>query len=262
MNNKPIGVIDSGIGGLSVLTHLIADMKHESFIYFADSAFCPYGQKKYDEIRQRLKKIVDFLIKTHDTKTIVVACNTATAAAIDFLRENYTIPFIGMEPAIKPAALSTKNNTIGVLATEGTFNGRLFKTTCQKFANNIKINVQAGNGLVELIEKGQIDGTEIETLLYKYITPMVHENADLIVLGCTHFPFLIQTINKLFPQLKLIDPAPAVSKQTFNIIKQNNILGNTKQKETIFYTSGITSRLNAFLLKNMNIKSESIHITI
>lgn len=262
MTNNPIGVIDSGVGGLSVLKHLLADMQRESFVYFADNSFCPYGQKKFEEIRQRLKKIVDFLINTYNVKTVVVACNTATAASIDFLRESYSIPFVGMEPAIKPAALSTKSKVIGVLATEGTFNGRLFKQTYEKFTSGVKVNIQAGNGLVELIEKGEIEGNEIEKLLVKYISPMISENADLIVLGCTHFPFLQKTINKLFPQIELIDPAPAVSKQTLNILSKYDILGNTNQKETIFLTTGSVSQFDSFLSKQMNINVKSKHITI
>ncbi|HOG19929.1 MAG TPA: glutamate racemase [Salinivirgaceae bacterium] len=262
MTDDPVGVIDSGMGGLSVLRHLITDMQQESFVYFADSSFCPYGQKEFKEIRQRLKKIVDFLIETYSVKTVVVACNTATAASIDFLRESYTIPFVGMEPAIKPAALSTKSKVIGVLATEGTFNGRLFKQTREKFTSGIKVNIQAGNGLVELIESGITEGSEIEKLLIKYISPMINENADLIVLGCTHFPFLQKTINKLFPQIELIDPAPAVSKQTLNILSKYGILGNKNQKETIFLTTGNTSQFDLFLSKQMNISAKSKHVTI
>ena len=127
MSNNPIGVIDSGFGGLSVLRHLLVDLPHESFVYFADSAFCPYGKRSFEEIQTRMSLIVEYLLSVHETKVIVVACNTATAAAIDVLRTKYSVPFIGMEPAKKPAALNTKTGVVGVLATEGTFNGRLFK---------------------------------------------------------------------------------------------------------------------------------------
>lgn len=258
MNNSPIGVIDSGIGGLSVLKYLLATHENEHFVYFADSAYCPYGRKEYHELQHRVIKIVDFLINKHNVKLVVVACNTATAAAIDTLRATFKIPFVGMEPAIKPAALSTISKVIGVLATEGTFNGRLFKETTERFASEIKVIVQAGNGLVELIERDETDGEEIKKLLLRYITPMIEANADLLVLGCTHFPFLETTISQLFPEIELIDPAPAIARQTYNILKQNNILAKQNNSNTIFYTSGNTELFNKFLINKLNIKAQSI----
>jgi glutamate racemase len=262
MNNNPVGVIDSGFGGLSVLRHLIKDLPQETFIYFADSAFCPYGRKTFDEIQKRMVSIVDFLIREHRVKLIVVACNTATAAAIDALREKYNLPFVGMEPAIKPAALSTKSKVVGVLATEGTFNGRLFKQTCEKFASDVKVIIRAGNGLVELIEKGKISGEEIECLLQEYIAPMERENADLLVLGCTHFPFLQGTLEKLFPKIQIIDPAPAVSKQTLNLLHFKNLVSDTKSNENQYYTSGCSDEFDAFLLEMLKIYKKSRHIDL
>ena len=247
-NNKiPIGVIDSGFGGLSVLRHLLVDLPDENFVYFADNDFCPYGRRRFEEIQDRICFIVDYLIREYNVKLIVVACNTATAAAIDLLREKFNIPFIGMEPAIKPAALNTKTGIIGVLATEGTFNGRLFKQTKQKYASDIQVIIKAGNGLVELVEKGITTGNEVEELLYQYITPMVKTGADLLVLGCTHYPFLSETIIKLFPTLQIIDPAPAVSKQTVSVLTTMHIKNKKKKNRSIvLLTSALCEDLQSF----------------
>ena len=236
--NKPVGVIDSGLVGLSVLRHLINDLQSEDFIYFADSSYCPYGKRSFEEIQKRSCLIVDELINNYDVKLIVVACNTITAAAIDLLRAKYSIPFVGMEPAIKPAALNTKTGVIGVLATEGTFNGRLFKETQEKYASDIKVIIRAGNGLVELIEKGITSGNEIESLLNNYIQPMTEQGADLLVLGCTHYPFLTDTVNKMFPNLLIIDPAPAVSRHTVNILKEQCLFNNQNNRKIKIVTTG------------------------
>ncbi len=262
MNSSPIGVIDSGFGGLSVLRYLLSDLPNEDFVYIADSGFCPYGRRSFDEIRQRVFSIVDFLISEHNVKLVVVACNTATAAAIDSLREKYSIPFVGMEPAIKPAALSSKSKVVGVLATEGTFNGRLFKQTCEKFANDVKVVVRAGNGLVELIEDGQTDGEEIDSLLNEYLAPMVEENVDLLVLGCTHFPFLQPAIEHKFPNLRIIDPAPAISKQTINLLAVNEFHSEDKMRICRFFTTGLAEKLDAFVEKMLGMKIKSRQISL
>ncbi|HON17805.1 MAG TPA: glutamate racemase [Salinivirgaceae bacterium] len=203
MGKGSIGIFDSGFGGLSVWRYLVNDIPNKRMVYLADSGYCPYGHRSYDDIRDRTRSIVDFLIDQFSVKIVVVACNTATAAAIDFLRDHYSIPLVGMEPAIKPAALQTQSKVVGVLATEGTFNGRLFRQTSEKYANGIKMLIQPGHGLVEFIEQGITSGNEVESLLQKYISPMVEQGADNLVLGCTHYPFLAPTIEKLFPKLIL-----------------------------------------------------------
>ncbi|MDD2564487.1 MAG: glutamate racemase [Salinivirgaceae bacterium] len=261
-NNAPIGVIDSGLGGLSVLQHLISDIPNESYIYFSDNAYCPYGKKSFAEIQSRVFDIVRFLIDKYNVKLVVVACNTATAAAIDELRANFPIPFVGMEPAIKPAALKTKTGVIGVLATEGTFNGRLFKNTYEKYATEATMIVTAGNNLVEYIEAGIVDGTDIENLLKNYIDPMVTNNADLLVLGCTHFPLLSDTIKTLYPKLNLIDPAPAISKQTLNILKINDIESASTSGNRLFFTSGDPILFNQFLKFHLSISEECQRVDI
>ncbi len=257
-----IGVFDSGLGGLSVFRHLITDLPNAQLIYVADSAYCPYGTRTFEQIQQRTKKIVDFLIETYSVSLVVVACNTATAAAIDFLRSTYTIPFVGIEPAIKPAALKTLSKVIGVLATEGTFNGRLFKQTTERYTNGIKTIIQPGYGLVELVEKGIVAGPEVENLLNQYISPMVEQGADILVLGCTHYPFLSNTIGKLFPNLILIDPAPAVSLRAKTILQEMRLPVNLPSENPIFLTTGDSATMDDFLSMHLSIKAKSKQIKI
>ncbi len=224
----PIGLFDSGIGGLSVWREVVRLLPHERTVYYADTAHCPYGPKTQDEIIARAKHITEWLLEKQ-AKIIVVACNTATAAAIDHLRENYkTTLFVGMEPAVKPAALHSQTGVVGVLATRGTFKGRLYNATTERFAAHIKIIEQPGDGLVELIEAGKIDSTEMNTLLHQYIDPMLTAGVDHIVLGCTHYPFLIPSIQKITGnRVILLDPAPAVALQVKNLLEQNGLLNTS-----------------------------------
>ena len=225
-----IGLFDSGIGGLSVWRELTRLLPFQHTVYYADTAFCPYGQKTQEAIIARAVHITDFLL-AKQAKLIVVACNTATAAAIDYLRKHYDIPFVGMEPAVKPAALLSKSGVVGVLATQGTFKGRLYHETAERFAANTTIIEQCGDGLVELIEAGKIDTPEMDTLLHKYIDPMLAANADYIVLGCTHYPFLISAIRKITGgRVELLDPAPAIAQQVKYLLIQHNLL-NTETLE-------------------------------
>jgi glutamate racemase len=234
-----VGVFDSGVGGITVLTELVKQLPSYSYIYFADTANCPYGPKKKEDIIRLSKTITDFLIR-NGASIIVVACNTATASAIDYLREKFNIPFVGMEPAVKPAALATKTNSIGVLATAGTFNGRLYKETSQKYAANINVNYQVGEGLVELVEQQKANSEEAEKLLKKYVDPMINDNIDHLVLGCTHYPFFIPLLLKLLPNnVSIINPAPAVAKQTMRLINEWGINSGRENKNNIdFYSSG------------------------
>lgn len=244
-DSRPIGIFDSGTGGLSVLQELLKDLPSESFIYFADSANCPYGSRSHDEIVRLSSKIVDFLI-SKNCKVIVVACNTATAAAIDWLRANYKVPFVGMEPAIKPAALNTKTRSIGVLATAGTFKGRLYIETSRKFASDVNVCYQVGEGLVELVENGLNNSPEAERLLLRYIQPMLDCNIDQLVLGCTHYPFFKKLLKVILPNnVVVIDPAPAVSKQVVRIINDNNLTNNQSNGNLVFdfYSSSSTVTL-------------------
>ena len=238
MSKQPIGVFDSGLGGISVLNELVKQMPNESFLYFGDNAFCPYGEKSVNAIQIRSKKITDWMID-RQCKMIVVACNTATAAAIEVLRKSYPIPFIGMEPAVKPAALQTKTNCIGILATKGTFQGRLFKNTSLKFAAHIEVIIQSGDGLVEIVEAGEANSKKAYELLLKYCEPMLRRKADHIVLGCTHYPFLISQLTRVVRhQAKIINPAPAVAKHAAYVLQQLNLLSKTAPSTIGFYSSG------------------------
>jgi glutamate racemase len=251
MNSGTIGIFDSGVGGLSVWQEIVKLLPNEDIIYFADSKNCPYGLKSHDEIIELSIKNTEFLL-SKGCKIIIVACNTATAAAIDILRKKYTVPFIGMEPAVKPAALNTNTGRIGVLATKGTFEGKLFKETSRKYAARIKKIIQIGNGLVELVENGNTQTDKAEELLKKYLNPMINAGVDQIVLGCTHYPFFIPTIKKLIPQnVQIINPAQAVAKQTKSVLMQNNLLSLTaKKSEYLFYTSGNNSVIS-IIIKNI-----------
>jgi glutamate racemase len=252
--NNVIGIFDSGVGGLTVLKELVIALPTHSFIYVADTKNCPYGPKGKDEITRLSAKITEFLI-AKGCSTIVVACNTATAAAIDFLRLNYSIPFVGMEPAVKPAALATITKSIGVLATAGTFNGRLYQETTSKYAKGINVHYQIGEGLVELVEQGKTNTEDAQNLLNKYIEPMLNQNIDHLVLGCTHYPFFIPLLKKILPKnVQIVNPAPAVAKQTARIQEsiessQNNdikIDSCKSSRSTIFYSTGEVT-----ILKNL-----------
>ena len=237
---RPIGIFDSGAGGLSVMHQLVKELPHESFVYFADSANCPYGSKPQEKIIERSSAVTDFLI-SQQCKIIVVACNTATAAAIDWLRDKYDIPFVGMEPAVKPAAINTKTKSIGVLATAGTFKGRLYVETTKKYASDINVCYQVGEGLVELVEQGIFKSHEAEALLIRYLNPMLDSNMDQLVLGCTHYPFFTPLLKELLPAgVAIIDPAPAVAKQTARVLRENKLEGNISNSNpcNALYSSG------------------------
>lgn len=238
-----IGVYDSGVGGLSVLKELERLMSGEDYIYFSDGAWCPYGPREPEFIRKRAFEIASRLI-AEGAEIIVVACNTATAAAISYLREQFDIPFIGMEPAIKPALLHSRSGVVGVLATAGTFKGSLYQSTLDRFSGSVKVIEQIGEGLVETVEKGILDGPEVEDLINRCISPMLAENADHIVLGCTHYPFLQPVIERLAgPSVTIINPAPAVAKQTARILGERRVLATTGRGSREFLSSGDASIL-------------------
>ena len=184
-----IGIFDSGSGGLSVLREIIKILPEEKYAYYADNAFCPYGEKTPEFIRERGRAITDFLLEK-GADIIVVACNTATAAAISYLRNEYPVSFIGMDPAVKPAALSSATGVIGVLATAGTLKGSKYLTTKGLYEDDVKIVERVGKGFVELVERGILEGPEAEATVRESLVPLLEAGADRIVLGCTHYPFL------------------------------------------------------------------------
>ena len=224
ISKNPIGIFDSGIGGTSIWKEIKTLLPNEDTIYLSDSKNAPYGQKTKDAIIDLSIKNTEFLLN-QNCKTIVVACNTATTNAISYLRENYNVPFIGIEPAIKPASLKTKSNVIGILATKGTLNSALFEKTSSLIDSKIKIIEQVGEGLVALIEDGKIDSEEMDLLLTKYITPMLNNKVDCLVLGCTHYPYLISKIKKITgSKITIIDSGEPVSKHVKQTLIRNGIL--------------------------------------
>ena len=187
---------------------------------------------------------------------IVVACNTATTNAIKVLRAKYKVPFIGIEPAIKPAALQTKTNKIGVLATKGTLSSELFLSTSEQFRVSRDIIEVEGKGLVSLIEAGKIEDTK--PLLVEYLKPLISEGVDFVVLGCSHYPFLIPIIQSILPQeIKIIDSGEAVAKQTKNILEQNQLISKNSSSKNVFYTNGNLSLMKGFL-KQIEIKNDTV----
>ncbi len=240
-----IGIFDSGAGGMSVFKEIYKLLPEEEYIYYADNGHCPYGSKSKEYIFERCKYITDLLIKK-GADIIVIACNTATAAAIKKLRKLYStgknpyikekilrlsngkrdrISFIGMEPAIKPASKKTKNGIVGVLATAGTLRSEKYKNTKEKFAKDIKVIDRVGVGFVKLVENETITGLEAEKVVRKSLKDIIKQKADTIVLGCTHFPFLKDIIKELMPPNTLIiDPAPAVAKRTLYIMNKERLI--------------------------------------
>ncbi len=228
--NSPIGIFDSGIGGTSIWKEVVSLLPYENTLYLADSKNAPYGAKSKEKIIALSIKNTEFLLEKN-CKAIIVACNTATTNAIKILRDKYSVPFIGIEPAIKPAALKTKTNTIGILATKGTLNSELFEKTSGKISNQIKIIEQIGEGLVSLIEEGNLNSKTTRILLEKYINPMLKKDIDCLVLGCTHYPYLIPQIKKIVGNtINIIDSGAAVAKQTKTILQKNNLERLQKEK--------------------------------
>jgi len=248
MSNQPIGFFDSGVGGASIWKEVHQLLPFEHTIYLADSKNAPYGEKSKETILSYSIKNTEFLLNK-GCKLIVVACNTATTNAIKELRSMFDVPFIGIEPAIKPAALNSKTNAIGILATKGTLSSELFTRTSKKFASHITVVEQVGEGLVELIESGKLNSTETKKLLQKYIGTMLALKTDYIVLGCTHYPYLIPQIKEIAgPEVTIIDSGNAVALQTKNILSQYSMLNSDKTKSRHhFFTNGTIDVLSTIL---------------
>jgi len=247
MNIQPIGIFDSGVGGTSIWKEINRVLPDENTIYLADSKNAPYGEKSAEEILSLSEKNTQFLI-ARGCKLIVVACNTATTNAIAYLRAKYPIPFIGIEPAIKPAALQTVSKKIGILATQGTLSSSLFHQTSKVVTNGIELIEQNGEGLVPLIEQGRVNDSATKELLERYLNPMVAEGVDCLVLGCTHYPYLIPVIESILPaHIHIIDSGEAVARQTKNILESHNLLAPKNKATHQFYSNAKVSILKEFL---------------
>lgn len=251
-NNCSIGIFDSGIGGTSIWKEISALLPNENTIYLSDSKNAPYGEKTKQEIIDLSIKNTDFLIK-QNCKLIVVACNTATTNAIKVLRDQYNIPIIGIEPAIKPAALKTKTNIIGILATKGTLNSELFEKTSSTFREKITIKEKIGTGLVELIEEGKINSVEMTELLTSFLEPMIENKVDCLVLGCTHYPYLIPQIREIVGEnMQIIDSGEAVARQTKVVLEKHQLLNTDAQESTHQFYINKNKRVLEMIISTKN----------
>ena len=248
MGDNPIGVFDSGVGGLSLLRELQSLLPNENFIYISDNAFAPYGALTSENIRARSQALAHWLCE-QSCKLIVVACNTATTNAIQPLRKTYSIPFVGIEPAIKPAALQTKTGVIGVLATKGTLSSGLFHETSTAFAQGVRILEKEGKHLVEMIESGMLESDEMDQLLQSYTKPMIEKGVDHLVLGCTHYPFLTPILNRTLPKhIKIIDCNGAVAKQVERVLNKKDLGCMTQRMgNTTYFCTGNSQAMVRFV---------------
>ncbi len=237
-SNQPVGVFDSGVGGLSVLREIHRLLPNEDLLYVADSAHAPYGDKPKEFILERSTAIVEFFL-SHGVKAIVVACNTATAAAVKELRTIYHLPMVAMEPAVKPASELSRTGVVGVLATSRTINSNNFRILFERFAEQANIIPQACPGLVDQVEKGDLDGTETRSLVAQYVEPLLEQNADVLVLGCTHYPFLQEVIQDIAgPGVKVIDSGAAIARRLHSLLSHHGLLADEDRSGAVnFYSS-------------------------
>lgn len=247
---NPTGVFDSGVGGLSVLRAMRELMPNEEIIFFGDQAHVPYGPRPMEQVRDFSKAITQFLLD-EGAKLIVVACNTASAAALTYLRQTFPeMRFVGMEPAVKPAAETTRSGVVGVLATPATFQGALYASVVERFANGVELLQSTCLGLVQEIEKGNLTGRETRRILESALHPMLEKNIDTVVLGCTHYPFVIPLIKQIAgKKVRVIDPAPAVAKQVERLLGADGIRKQTGQGSIRFLTSGDATIFQSLLPK-------------
>ena len=249
METFPIGVFDSGVGGLSVLRAIRSQFPGHPILYFADQAHVPYGSRSLAEVRAYSKEITRFLLEK-GARLIVVACNTASAAALHDLRQTFTgVPFVGMEPAVKPAAEGTHSRVVGVLATPATFHSDLYTSVVERFAREVKILQDPCPGLVQQIESGDLLGPKTRQILNHALNPMLAAGADTIVMGCTHYPFVIPLIQEITgKEVRVIDPAPAVARQVGRMINARGwVADNTTPGDILFFTSGDPHLFSALL---------------
>jgi len=248
MGNHTIGVFDSGVGGLTLLREIRSLLPYEDFIYISDNAYAPYGALSPEDIRKRSQTLTQWLCE-QSCKLIVVACNTATTNAIDYLRKNYPIPFVGIEPAIKPAALQTKTGVVGVLATKGTLSSGLFHETSSVHGEGVQILEKEGKHLVEMIESGMLQSEEIEQLLQTYIQPMIEQRVDHLVLGCTHYPFLMPILTRILPQhIKIVDCNGAVAKQVERVLNKRELDRESQNLgSTTYFCTGDSQPMRQFV---------------
>jgi glutamate racemase len=249
LSSGPIGVFDSGVGGLSVLKAVRARLPNENLVYLADQAHVPYGSRSLAEVRKFSEGITRCLI-SRDAKLVVVACNTASAAALHHLRRIFPrVSFVGMEPAVKPAAESTHSRVVGVLATPATFQGQLYASVIERFAHGVRVLQDTCPGLVMEIDRGNLDTAQVYAILEGALKPMLEEGIDTVVLGCTHFPFVIPVIESIVgPGVRVIDPSPAIARQVERLLEENNLLSQSLEKGQVeYYSTGDPGQMQVLL---------------
>ncbi|UVJ44797.1 glutamate racemase [Pseudomonas sp. LS1212] len=258
-NQAPIGVFDSGVGGLSVLGEIRHLLPDESLLYVADCGHIPYGEKSPEFIRQRCRKVAEFF-HARGAKAFVLACNTATVAAVADLREQYPHwPIIGMEPAVKPAAAATRTGVVGVLATTGTLQSAKFAALLDRFANDVRVITRPCPGLVELIEQGELQSPALRELLAGYVEPLLAGGCDTLILGCTHYPFLKPLLHEMVPEsVAIIDTGAAVARQLKRLLGERALLATGPSLPAQFWTSADTEHFSK-ILPMLWIKSGDVH---
>jgi glutamate racemase len=247
--SDPIGIFDSGVGGLSVLNAVRALLPGEDLIYLADQANVPYGPRSLEEVRNLSVGITRYLLD-QGAKLIVVACNTASAAALHHLRQVFPqISFVGMEPAVKPAAEQTRSGVVGVLATPATFQGELYASVIERFANGVSVLQDTCPGLVMEIDAGHLDTPKVRSILERALDPMLAQGIDTVVLGCTHFPFVIPTITEIAgPGVRVIDPSPAIARQVERLLEENGLRDDkTNAGQRRYLTTGDPQKMAILL---------------
>ncbi|MEW6983074.1 glutamate racemase [Colwelliaceae bacterium 6471] len=238
----PIGVFDSGVGGLSITKCIQQQLPNEQIIYVADSRYAPYGDKSPEFIIERVNKIAHYLI-AQGVKAIVVACNTATVNAIDQLRQQVSIPIIGVEPAIKPAVNQSKTNKVAILVTTATATNERFLALVNRFSSNAQVTIVPCPGLVELIEQGKIDSPECDKLLARYLTPLLNSNVDTIVLGCTHYPFLLEKINDIVHgNISIMETAEPVTQELIRQLDKRQLLSISSTHKPHRFISSLANK--------------------
>jgi glutamate racemase len=257
MSHAPVGLFDSGVGGLSVHREVRRQLPHENLIYVADQAHVPYGPRPLDEVRRFAEGITRFLL-ARGAKAIVVACNTASAAALKELRARFPeTPFIGMEPAVKPAAEHSRSRTIGVIATPATFQGELFASVVDRFAKDVKVLTQTCPGLVDEIEKGTLDGPSVTRILEPALAPLREAGIDMLVLACTHYPFVVPAIRRILgAAVEIVDPAPSVARQVKRVLQERSLANEAPDPGSEWFaTSGERAPLERALASLLGVQS-------
>lgn len=262
MNNSPIGIFDSGVGGLTVLSELQKLLPHESFIYVADQTYAPYGKRTKKEIKERSIKITNFLL-SKKAKIIIVACNTATIQSIERLRRSFTLPVIGVVPVIKTAAEKTKTKKIAVFATPATTNSAYLTFLIQKYAKDLIVYKNGATGLENLIEEGDLANPKIEKILKEHLLPLKNEGVDVIALGCTHYPFLKNRMQEIVgPEILILDSGGAVARNTKRVLTDINDLSLAKKRKDWYYTTGEVNKFQNIVKELLSTEIVAEHINI